>query len=136
MANVVRITADGKIERFEYQSGDYERVHSFLCALIGAKCDTLEMVKPIRLYSEWKCPELGRSQDGVVMVVDEEGLYHDLELNKVGSYLYMTDVHGSPIVGDVLLMGVTSIDDGGDWCGISDDIAEYVEARARELLRK
>lgn len=39
-----------------------------------------------------------------VMVVNEEGLILGLPENAIGSYLYGTDKHGWPIVGDVIFL--------------------------------
>ena len=39
------------------------------------------------------------------MLVDEEGYYHDLPVNFIASWLYETDKHGYPILGDVLIIG-------------------------------
>lgn len=38
------------------------------------------------------------------MMVDEGGRLKDLPLNPLGSYLYQTDIHGDPIVGDIILL--------------------------------
>lgn len=38
------------------------------------------------------------------MIVNEEGLLKDLPLNRAGSLLYGTQFHGSPIVGDIVIM--------------------------------
>ena len=37
------------------------------------------------------------------MMVDDEGLLKGLPENPIGSYLYETDVHGHPIVGDIYI---------------------------------
>lgn len=38
------------------------------------------------------------------MMVDEEGLLKSLPVNTLGSYLYQTDLHGSAIVGDIIIL--------------------------------
>lgn len=38
------------------------------------------------------------------MMVDEEGLLKGLPVNTLGSYLYQTDLHGSAIVGDIIIL--------------------------------
>ena len=55
-------------------------------------CEWIEIVRPRRL------------KRGFVMIVDEEGLLKPNRLNCHGSYLYETDKHGQPIVGDVLIL--------------------------------
>lgn len=52
---------------------------------------------------------------GVVMVVNENGLNMGLPINAIGSLLYGTPKHGSPIVGDVLLLYEGFTDDGPDF---------------------
>ena len=67
-------------------------INEFCTKNIGPKCETPEFVHPKRLPRPY------------AMVVDESGLYHDLKINLVASYLYQMDIHGCPIVGDVLFM--------------------------------
>lgn len=55
-----------------------------------------------------------------VMVVDEEGLLRDRDLNFVGSILYETHKHGSPIVGDIVLMREEPGPEGYDLFGLSE----------------
>lgn len=45
-----------------------------------------------------------------VMIVNDEGLLLELPLNRLGSILYETHKHGSPIVGNIVIMkeGMTS----------------------------
>ncbi len=50
-----------------------------------------EIVKPMRLSSPY------------IVLVDEEGLIKQKDINPIASYLYQSDVHGSPIVGKVLV---------------------------------
>ena len=134
MGKIVRVTTDGNVEQFDYPAGSYDRVHSKLCALIGGKCDMYELVRPRRLYEVWECGDYRRSYGGVVMIVDEEGLQRRKEPNKVGSYLYMTDKHGSPIVGNILFVGEEFTPEGPDMCGMDDETADYIESKVRELL--
>ena len=64
-----------------------------------------EAVRPMRLSRKF------------YMVVDEEGLLNGSEVNKVGSYLYGTDTHGSPIDGDIFLCA----DAGNDFGSLSHE---------------
>lgn len=57
------------------------------------------------------------------MVVNEEGLLHNLPLNLYGSYLYDTPRHGSPIVGNVVILKEGIVDGEPDFVGLSDDEA-------------
>ena len=54
-----------------------------------------------RLYT------LTEEQYPVMMLVDEEYLYpKTAQINPIASYLYETDVHGHPINGNVLIIGM------------------------------
>ena len=57
------------------------------------------------------------------MVVDEEFLLkHEApEPNIIASWLYETDIHHNPILGDVLFVGERIGSDGGlDFCGLDE----------------
>lgn len=55
------------------------------------------------------------------MIVNEEGLLRDLPYNAVGSFLYETRKHGSPILGDIVIMKEGMTPEGPDIIGLSDD---------------
>lgn len=75
----------------------------------------IEIVHPVRL---------GRPY---CMVVNEEGLLRNLPMNVLGSFLYRTDIHGSPIVGDVVLLreGINSYGEY-DLLGLTEQDIEYL----------
>ena len=56
-----------------------------------------------------------------VMVVNEEGLIKELPINIAGSILYGTPAHGSPIVGNIVIMKEGWTEDGKDLIGLSDE---------------
>lgn len=56
-----------------------------------------------------------------VMVVNEEGLIKELPINIAGSILYGTPAHGSPIVGNIVIMKEGWTDEGQDLLGLSDE---------------
>lgn len=65
-----------------------------------------------------------------MMLVDEEYLYHKTaQVNPIASYLYETDVHGHPINGNVLIIGMKEGLDGMEFCGINAEQA--IELRER-----
>lgn len=66
------------------------------------------------------------------MIVNEEGLLKELPINRAGSLLYGTQFHGSPIVGDVVIMAEGWTLQGQDIVGIPEDRAEKV---AQELIK-
>lgn len=52
----------------------------------------IEVVRPVRLKRPY------------CMVVNEEGMLRNLPMNAFGSFLYGIDNHGSPILGDIVLL--------------------------------
>ena len=100
-----------------------EQLHKFY-KLIGKECENVEIVHPKRLYT------LTEEQYPVMMLVDEEYLYHKTaQINPIASYLYETDVHGHPINGNVLIIGMKKGLDGMEFCGISAERAEELRER-------
>ena len=95
------------------------RVQEFLEPVhksIGEAVDGwIEIVHPVRL---------GRPY---CMVVNEEGLLRNLPMNVLGSFLYRTDIYGSPIVGDIVLLkeGINS-DGEYDLLGLTEQDIEYL----------
>lgn len=61
-----------------------------------------------------------RPQRPFTMIVNEEGLLMQLPTNPIGSVLYETDKHGSPIVGDVVILKDILTDEGPDIGGLTD----------------
>lgn len=61
-----------------------------------------------------------------VMLVNEEGLLHDLPMNMVGSFFYQTHVHMQPIVGNVIFMVDGFRDGEPDIVGLSEEQAEHM----------
>lgn len=131
---IIKITSDNKISTHDFPTGDYGEQNRTLRKLIGPACDLYEHVMPSRLYTE-----LGGAQkqgNCVSMLIDEEGLYHDLDLNYVGSYLYETDKHGHPIVGTILIVGECWGEDGIDFCGMSEEQFTLLYPKLEELTKK
>ena len=55
------------------------------------------------------------------MVVNEDGLFRCLSLNLYGSYLYGTETHGNPIVGDIVILKEGFVSGEPDLVGLSDE---------------
>ena len=70
------------------------------------------------------------------MLIDEEGLYHDLDDNMVGSYLYETDRHGHVIAGNILIVGEVWTGDGIGFCGMSDIQFNLLYPQLEKLTKK
>ena len=132
LKGIIKVSTNLEVSTHTFPEGTLEEQRRQLCALIGNGCTMLEMVRPRRLYGnsvgELGCTlevlEKGKSK-AVGMLVDEEFLCRDNkpEINMVGSYLYETDKHGSPILGNVLFVGLAYGEDGGiDFTGIEEEI--------------
>ena len=86
------------------------------CSWIAKKigCEWIEVVRHMRL------PE------GIVMVVDEEGLLKDNIMNPVGCWFYETDKHGDPIVGNIMILKEVEGPEGLEFDGLTDDEVNMV----------
>ena len=60
------------------------------------------------------------------MMVNEEGRLLGLPLNPLACYLYGTLIHGSPIVGDVMILTLGYYAGEPDAVGMSDDEAQHL----------
>ena len=61
-----------------------------------------------------------------VMIVNEEGLIKELPINIVGSLMYGKPVHGSPIVGNIVIMKEGWTSEGKDLIGLTDEEAAQI----------
>ncbi len=129
---IIKVSTNLEVSTHTFPEGTLEEQRRQLCALIGNGCTMLEMVRPRRLYGNsagelehtLEILEKGKSK-AVGMLVDEEFLCRDNkpEINMIGSYLYESDKHGSPILGNILFVGLAYGKDGGiDFTGIEEEI--------------
>lgn len=102
LAKVIKISTTHVLEILEVPDLSIETVSGIIGGYV-------ENVKPRRLPRD------------MAMIVDEEGLIKELPINLAGSYLYETDKHGSPIVGDILIMGDRQEEYSWNWCGLSEE---------------
>ena len=117
--NGLRVTTGNEVSVVDLSGQDY--LYKRIAAQIN-KCSHIEIVRPRRL----KHP--------IVMVVDEEGLLKDNEYNLVGSVLYQTDLHGSPIAGDVIFMREEYGPDGMDLFGLTEHDISCVTDMANHII--
>lgn len=135
---IIRLSTEGEVSLHEFPKGDYYQRSQFLHDLIGNGCNILEAVYPERLYTVLKCERVVTDQPGtaVLMLVDEEGHYRNcVKENPIGEYLYATDRHGIPIVGNALIIGSSLIDGDADFSGINDDVLERLEPQLRMISK-
>lgn len=135
---IIRISTRNEISLHDYPAGTYNEQNKALRELIGPRCELYEHVMPKRLYTELGGSHKISTEKGecVSMLVDEEGRYHDLEMNLVGSYLYEMEKHGCVIVGNILIVGEVWSEDGIDFCGISDSQFESLYHKLKTLTEE
>lgn len=134
---LIRISTELELSVHEFPKEDYGTQNNELRKLIGDKCDLYEHVMPKRLYTELHISNRPSNTPGqcVSMLIDEEGLVKDgMTPNIVGSYLYETDKHGTPIMGNILLVGEEWGDDGIDFCGIEKSVFENLELQLKNMV--
>ena len=135
---IIRISTNNDISVHDFPDGSHRVQNEVLRQLIGPRCELYEHVMPNRLYKELGgSNKVGKEKGSCVsMLIDEEGIYHDLEDNIVGSYLYETDKHGHMIAENILIVGEVWGRDGIDFCGISDSQFDLLYPKLEELARK
>lgn len=69
------------------------------------------------------------------MIVNEEGLLLDLPVSTAGCALYRSDIHGSPIVGNIVIMQLGYYNGEPDIVGLSDEAAEEIKARLERAAK-
>ena len=75
----------------------------------------IEVVRPVRLESPY------------CMTVNEEGVLLNLPRNIFGSFLYGTDYHGNPILGDIVMLKEGINSDGEiDILGLDEQDIKYL----------
>ena len=132
---IIRISTDNEISVHDFPEGSYSEQNQVLRELIGPRCELYEHVMPKRLYRELGASgKTGKKKGSCVsMLVDEEALYHDLDDNLVGSYLYESDKHGWAIAGNILFVGDR---DGIVFCGIAEDQFTMLLPKLTKLAEK
>ena len=102
------------------------RVEDFddpLYKTVGSAVDGyIEHVHPMRLVPPF------------CMIVNEEGRLRNLPVNSIGSFLYGTDQHGEPIVGDIVIMKDGYCNGEPDIVGLEDAEVEKVKYVISKLI--
>lgn len=134
--NLIRISTGLELTVHEFPTGSYTQQNRMLCELIGNHCDIFEHVMPKRLYTELHIKNEPTKVPGqcVSMLIDEEGMLKENEPNLVASYLYKSDKHGCPIMGNVLFVGEEWGNEGIDFCGIENSIFRFLEQELKNMV--
>lgn len=135
---IIRITTSNEISVHDFPEGTHEEQCRILREYIGPQCLIYEHVMPRRLYTQLGGSAKAGNERGscVSMLIDENGLYNDLEENLVGSWLYESDKHGNPIVGNILIVGEVWVEHGIDFCGMSDSQFNLLYPKLEELAKE
>ena len=107
------VTAKNEMLLVEYDAPHYDTI----TAAVGG---WYERVNPVGLEHPY------------CMMVNDEGLLRNLPLNLVGSLLYGTEIHGHPIVGDVIFLKLGYYRGEPDVVGMTEDDAQTLGDRFAE----
>lgn len=135
---LIKISTGLELSVHEFPTGSYREQNEFLRELIGNCCNNYEHVMPNRLYRDLQIKASPTMIPGqcVSMLVDEDGRLKENEPNLVGSYLYESDKHGCPIMGNILFVGEEWGEDGIDFCGIEDETLKLLEQKLNNVILK
>lgn len=134
---IIKISADLEMTIHEFPTGSYGEQNDYLRGLIGEDCRLYEHVMPKRLYTELHHQNRPTKVMGqcVSMLIDEECLLKEnIAPNLIGSYLYETDKHRNPILGNILFVGEEWTGDGIDFCGIEESVFEKLELQLNNMI--
>lgn len=136
--NIIRVTVDNEVTVHKFPDGTMPEQMNSLRKMIGEKCELVEHVMPRRLYSALGASNQQTGEKGscASILVDEDGYYHQLPVNIVGSYLYESDLHGNPILGNILIIGEMWNGDGISFCGLSDEQFNIIYPQINQLAKK
>lgn len=99
------VTTDNEMSKVEYDAPHYDIIKE----AVGG---WYERVCPMGLERPY------------CMMVNEEGLLHNLPLNRVGSELYGTPLHGQPIVGNAIFLKDGYYNGEPDTVGMTEEEAQ------------
>ena len=139
MGKMILITTDNEVKELEYPDGGLKSWKK-LREHIGNGCELIEHVQPKRLYTEIGAGIEVKNVPGskVSMLVDEEFYFHcdETKLNKIASWLYETDRHGYPILGNALIIGEKYGNAGIEFCEMSEEQFDLVFPKLKELGKR
>lgn len=133
---LIKISTELEMTIHDFPNGTHAQQNEFLRELIGNNCELYEHVMPRRLYTELNMQNHPSKVAGqcVSMLIDEEGQLKKNIPNLIGSYLYETDKHNQPIMGNILFVGEKWTSDGIDFCGIEESVFKELEMRLNNMI--
>lgn len=136
MSKIIKVSMNLEVTVHDFPEGTLTEQNRKLYELIGGGCDMIENVMPKRLYRELghTTTVLKENSKCVSMLVDEEFLFRNgLQPNLIGCYLYETDKHRSPIMGNILFVGNAYIGDGIEFAGIEPETFETLYTQLKNM---
>ncbi len=109
------VTADKRM----YAKGFGKPLYETIGEVVG---EWIEIVKPMNLEPPY------------MIIVNEMGQLLKLKENEVGSWLYGKQLHGTPIVGNLVIMKEVYTDEGPDIGGLTDKEMENLASRYQMLF--
>lgn len=67
------------------------------------------------------------------MIIDDEGLLKKYPINPIGCVLYQTWLHGSPIVGNIVIMKEDYVGGSRDIIGLTDEEVSEIKKIAADI---
>ncbi len=116
LMKALKISTNLEIEAVELSEPLYKSIRNELGGY-------LEVVRPMKLVRPF------------CMIVDEEGLLKNLPLNPLGCWLYGTEEHLQPIVGDIIIMAEMDSIDGIIFKGLTDTQIESLTNDLTEFIQ-
>ena len=138
---IIKVTPDGTMTEHSFPTGSIDEINDALSNLIGADCETYEVVCPVRLYTELnhKKEITNTPGEAVAMLVDEEGLVKNepLPINPIATLLYNPeDTCHSQIAGTALFVGLCYSEEGPEFCGIDKDVKDVLWSQLKIIKHK
>lgn len=107
--NALKLDTRGRISQVILPDSENEQLEAIHSEIGGF----MELVRP-RIFA-----------DKIVLLVDDEGVLKGKHFNQFASALYGYFRHGTPVVGDVLVVGIQWGDDGEEFCSLSPEDMEF-----------
>lgn len=105
MYNAIKITTNNEIERvfISFEDGNERDV---IKNHIGNDCEYYVSATPVLLQNLFNTSSFSPKRTGIIMLVDDNGFYKNLDINTISTILYQSDENISNyIVGNVLIVG-------------------------------
>lgn len=129
MQKMIKITTSNEVSVLDFPVNDSENCTQKLIGFYQAiGCNFIEIVRPQYI------PSHIIDSQRLVMVVDEDGLMNKKDINLIGSLFYGTAKHGSPILGDILVVTEEWTPGGPDLVGFDEERAETFAKSIQNLI--